>query len=527
MSARERFAKRKSLDLQPVTLVTSIDQVDSSLIAQEPLRADQLTSAIDQILEARGQQRVVARLDESKMVLLRSVAVPFGLGHIVAASSRVGDREGGDVHTVHNVRNDVYATDERRQQYVDRGAYDKAAADKCHQTPNYKRINEIAGQQQDAGTLRDAYTDRIIPRGKGVLNLDHVVASKTVHDDAGRVLAGLSADALSTKAENLAPTHHSINQSKKALSAEEYLIWLDNRAPQRKLDIERLASKESRTFDEEGELTKLREQDSVDAKLLRERGDRAKEAIDRDINKAWYTSQTFAYEAISSTARSTAKGGITAAFGEFLIEFLAAAWDEAKDWYLHRDKSVSAFEDLKARLQRIAERVASRKEAAMEAFVSGSIGGFIAAIISILINSIKTTQKRVARMLREGAQSLVRVVSMLAAPAGGMSTRECVYAATHIVVSTTMIVGGIALEELLADAIKTHLPMVAFIADPVAVVVSGVVAGLCVVLSASLIDRWDPFGVIEEQDLRHVISDLDSQIDAACADVGILLPSPA
>lgn len=522
MNAVNRFAKRKTLDLVRVSPPPSTGGIGAAGDDGAP-EPDLLASAVELILQQRAEDRLTKRLDESKIILLRSVAVPFGLGHIVAAY----DRTGGDVHTVHNVRNRVYASDDKAKEYEQRGPYDKQVKDACHSTPSYISTNATYSEQRKAGTLEDSYTGEALSAKPGSFHLDHVISAKTVHDDPGRVLAGLSADELSTRPENLAPTHYSINTSKGTMTPQQYQDWLDLREADRNARIAALDAKESLTQAEINEREKLRAQEGVDRDRLRERGEQAQKTMDDEINRKWYTSREFASEVLTEATKTAAKAGVMAAFGEFLIEFLAAIYDEAHDWYLRGPLGDSAFEDLKVRLHRVADRVIARKEAALKAFVSGSISGFIASFILTLINVFKTTQKRVARLLREGVSALLHALKMVVLPADGISTRESLYGVTHIVVSSTLIVGGIALEEVIEKAILTHLPAIAFVAEPVAVTVSGVVAGLAVVLTAAMIDRWDPYGVVEEQDLRHAIDELDSQIDHALHEADQLLISPA
>jgi len=512
MSSYDRFAQRKKL-IPNRGLVVPRSQPGGESTGNQT--NDPLAAAIDQILAIRARDRVTARLEESKMVLLLTVAVPFGLGHLVAAY----DRTGGDVHTVHNVRNggdDAYVTDVEKHRYENRGPY-KVAKAASHKTETYKSSSAEATRHRESGLLEDPYGNQLLAPGPNGHDIDHTVSSYEVFHDRGRVLAGTDTAELSTIPENLNPTHPSINRSKKGDSVEQFLDRLERNATTRKERISELEAKARTTeltVGEQKELASRKALDSVDPGKMRKEDAEARAAINKKINKDWYTSARFAGEAIRSMATSAATTGIVSAFGELLIEFLSASYDEARDWYLHGTGNKPAFDDLKQRLERVATRVLSRKDAAWQAFKAGSLAGFIASLISVIINAFKTTQKRIQRLLREGAQSLVRVISLISNPSKGMSTRESLYAATHIVLSTGIVMGGVALEEVLEDLIKTKLPPLAPISEPTAVIISGIVAGLTVVLTSSLLDRWDPYGVIEEQDLRHSIETLRAEADA-------------
>lgn len=502
MTSLDRFAKRKALNLPRA-------QVGEARVPEVDRQVDvPLAAAIEEILDVRTEARFLERMDESKMVLLRSVAVPFGLGHLVSAYDRVG----GDVNTIKNARSGVYATEEKERQYKNRGSY-KLVKDACHSTSTYKAAFDEANARKKAGQLKDAYTGKDIPDRERSSAIDHTISAKTVFNDPGRVLAGLDAATLSTIPENLNPTHFSINGSKQDATAQAFIDRLEQNSERRRARIDELEAKLELTEGEHKELASRKALEDVDAERLREKHEDAQDAIDSKINQEWYLSLEFAGEVIGSCARSTVKTGVMAAFGEFLVEFLAACFDEVRDWYLQASGGNSVFDELKVRLARIADRVVSRKDAAWKAFKAGSLAGFISALISVIVNSLKTTQKRVQRMLREGAQSLVRVVALLAKPSGEVSARESLYSATHVVLSTGLVLGGVVIEELIEDAIKTKLPVLAFAAEPIAVVLSGVVAGLSVVTTASLLDRWDPLGVVEENDLRHVIDELHSEME--------------
>lgn len=395
--------------------------------------------------------------------------------------------------------------------------------DACHQTDSYIETNRAASEQRNNGELRDGYTGELLSAGKGGHDLDHVISAKSVFDDPAAFLAGSDTAELSTKPENLTPTHRAINRSKKAMTPEQYAAWLKLTEADRKARIAKLEAQESMTEAERKTYEKLKAQDSVDPAKLEEKQAAAQEAIDEQVNRDWYGSAEFAKEVLVSAGKNAAKTGLMAAFGEFLIEFLAASFDELRDLYLHGTAGEPVFDDLKARLERVAARVMARKEAALEAFGTGAVGGLIASLISAIVNTFKTTSKRVARLLREGGHSLVRAVLTLVMPDDGVTTRESLFAATHLVIGSSIVIGGVCLEEIIEDSIKTSAPPLAFLAEPVAVVTAGVVAGMAVLLTSAMLDKLDPLGVVEEQDLRALNRDLESQIETIRME---LLPSP-
>ncbi|MCS0976199.1 cobalamin adenosyltransferase, partial [Escherichia sp. E4930] len=54
--------------------------------------------------------------EELHQTMVKSLVTSFGLDFLL-----LNDRKGGDVDTIHNVRNGIYATEAERQRYEGRG----------------------------------------------------------------------------------------------------------------------------------------------------------------------------------------------------------------------------------------------------------------------------------------------------------------------------------------------------------------------------------------------------------------------
>ena len=76
------------------------------------------------------------------------------------------------------------------------------------------------------GDLHDAYRNQSMGLNEK-RDLDHVISAKEIHDDRGRVLAGLDGAELANQSSNLQSTHFSINRSKKATCCDDFLNELD------------------------------------------------------------------------------------------------------------------------------------------------------------------------------------------------------------------------------------------------------------------------------------------------------------
>ena len=173
-------------------------------------------------------------------VLVESLITAFGLDFLVK------DAHGGDVDTIHNVRRIgtdsqmTYKNTAHALAYESKGDYNST---EYHHDPRYIEKNREVSVQKKAGVLRDEYTgERIAPNGR--TDLDHVISASEIHEDRGRVLAGLRGTDLANSPENLKATNPHTNRSKKANSMGTYLekhgdeYTEEQKARMRKIDAE-------------------------------------------------------------------------------------------------------------------------------------------------------------------------------------------------------------------------------------------------------------------------------------------------
>lgn len=153
-------------------------------------------------------------------IIIQSLITSFGLDFLVR------DQHGGDVDTIHNVRqidNDKqmhYKNKRNEEAYNNRGEYNSKT---YHSHPNYINTNAKYSKQRKEGTLIDGYTgEKLDPKISH--DLDHIVSAKEIHEDRGRVLSGLKGEDLANDPEtNLTPTNYHTNRSKGQKSMDEYL----------------------------------------------------------------------------------------------------------------------------------------------------------------------------------------------------------------------------------------------------------------------------------------------------------------
>jgi len=500
------FSKQQRDELAKFTAPVSVS-------AEE---ADQL---INDIRSRWDQHQVNLLLGNCRGSILSSIVGPFGLGTVVAAY----DKTGGNVDTVHNARSGVYATEKAQAEYDNRGEYD---SDAYHQHENYVATNRKNSEALSNGTLKDAYSgetfkpqDRHDQQAKP--NLDHAVAAINIHDDAGRVLAGLDGADLANIDANLHSTNASVNKSKKAKTAEEFKSYLDTTAPDRRSRISELEAKGGALTDQERkQLSKLQKLENCDAERIVELEEQARSTIDKSINKAYYGSLKFGRDLAHTSAKEGAKMGVQQSFGLLLTEFFAAAFDEISDAYKKgfRDslKNQSFFDALKERLGRIASRVASKWKDALVAFKEGAISGFLSNLVTTLINMLVTTGKRLVRVIREGFMSIMKALKMALFPPKGMSSAEASDAALKLLATGVTVSLGILAEEVVEKSVtaffSANLPPLVPLASTVSAVFVGAMTGIASALLVYGLDKLDIFGVNAHKQHAFVLQELDNLI---------------
>jgi len=235
-------------------------------------------------------------------VIVESIVTSFGL------DSLVKDRHGGDVDTVHNVRQVgdgkmEYKNNDNAAAYANRGEYKSA---EYHAGGNYQKIKHEAREEyRNSGKqVEDAYTGEklgFLGKSKGAdptknAELDHVIAAKQIHDDKGRVLAELKGTDLANSEENLKFTNKSLNASMGETDIPDY-IEKHPELPQEQKDKMMNAWNET------------------------------KAAYERKLAGAYYTSPKFAKDTAIAAGNVAARMGIRQALGFVFTE----VWFSVKD----------------------------------------------------------------------------------------------------------------------------------------------------------------------------------------------------
>ncbi|MEW6552225.1 MAG: lactate permease [Campylobacterota bacterium] len=474
---------------------------------------------LEQFKNDFNQARFDKLIIDCKQNVISSIVTPFGLGKVIA----VYDKVGGNVDTIHNVRNKdkigigmseeeskkdglgIYATTQAKEAYSNRGEYN---SDEYHKDINYIDINKQYSKDRKDGKAFDYMTGETLSQNESH-DLDHIKSAKEIHDDPGRVLAGLDGADLANTETNLAPTTATSNRSKKADDMETFLKKKNERIKK----INDLKGKGNLSEQETKELKKLEELAKIDDEKALKADEQARKAIDKEINREYYTSGDFAKNTTITSANEGVKMGMQQAIGLVMTEFFTALFDEILDIY--KNGFAHGFDEsrfvniLKERLKRIASRLQAKWKDVALAFKDGFLSGFISNLTTTAINMFVTTGARVVRIIREGIFSLFKAIKMLIFPPENMTYEEAMHEAKKIIASGLIISAGVIVEQYLDTLIKGSVILEPF-SDILTTIFVGAITGIAVTMTVYYIDKKKNDKEAIQELLRHTDKKFDN-----------------
>lgn len=396
--------------------------------------------------------------EELEKTVITSLTTSFGLDFLLFK-----DKHGGEVDTIHNVRDGVWATDTEKKHFEERGAYDSTP---YHQHANYIATGKIDKANQAAGSLKDPYRNQVMGAHEQ-RNLDHVISAKEIYDDAGRVLAGLDGVGLANQSSNLQTTHETVNKSKKQTPIDEYLQKLPNLISSHEKalagDRTRLTKMpretpeqqhEARTLEDKIRKTesKINELKAVDHEGMRKRDAEARAPYDQQINLAYYTSSKFMHQ----TAYATGSAGLAMGTRQMLGLVMAEVWFELREQLpalldrLKHEFCLEAFVDsINTSLQGIWKRVQARFNDFLMAFKDGVFAGVLGSLTTTIFNIFATTQVMAIKIIRELWGQLVKAIKVMVLNPDQLSFVEQCQAVTSLLsVGAATVVGTMAYTQL-------------------------------------------------------------------------------
>lgn len=367
--------------------------------------------------------------EELERTVVHSLATSFGLDFLLFK-----DKSGGDVDTIHNVRQGIWASDSEKQRYENRGDYkpvtDGKKTDPYHTHNNYIATGKRDKPLQQAGSLKDPYRNTVMA-ASDPRNTDHVISAKEIHDDAGRVLAELSGVELANQSSNLQSTHESINKSKGKDSIDVFLARLPDQIAKDETtllnDRNRLTTMPRDTPEQQHKARQLEDKirkteeklntlKSVNPDEMRKRDKEARDPYNQQINQKYYTSSKF----WKQTAGASAVAGLNMGTRQMLGLIMAEAWFELREQLpkiLEKLKGDFSLDDFMSSVQQtfrgIWQRIKLRFKDFLTSFKDGFFAGILGSATTTLFNVFATTQKMAIKIIRELWGSLVKAVKLL------------------------------------------------------------------------------------------------------------------
>lgn len=441
---------------------------------------DTQSSAIKLIKELEGQfnkQRLDGLMDEVFKGVLSSVAGAFSMGKLLSAY----DKTGGNVTTIHNAKQGIYASDEDK---YDRDDYDKT---KNSNGETFKGKSGVGSQftrsQMDENkNVTDAYTGEVVKAD--TTSPDHIVSLNEYHNNGGFMQTKTQRADFGTDPDNLALTNRSINQS---MSADDKDEWLDKKSNGRDqtnaeyfgVDRERVAEQKAK-----GEAT-------------------AAKHAPTNTDKAIYYGENAAKTGVNEGGKMAAQQVV----GALIVELMSAVIIEVKDAFTHGKEGDDFISDLTIRFKRVGGKIIGKWKTFLVGGLEGFASGFVSNVLTTLINIFATTAKRSVRLIREGIFSLLKALKIVLLRPNGISYKEAMHEALKLLAAGGVVIGGVLLEEAL-DKTLTGLPF----ASELSVVLVGSISALAVSLSFYLIDKMDLFGVKNNERVEFILGQLDQRI---------------
>ena len=419
--------------------------------------------------------------NEYERVIMQSLITSFGLDFLVH------DQHGGDVDTIHSVReigkdpNMAYKSAPNQTAYANRGEYNTY---EYHQDSRYIAINKRVSESKKKGSLTDAYTGKKVAQNANI-DLDHAISAKEIHEDPGRILAGLNGTDLANCDDNIKPTDRSINRSMQDKDMEDYLQKWETERPQRQSRISELKSKGSLSDKERKELAKLEKLEQIDPDKMRAENKKARAAYEAKLAKAYYTSPRFLKDTAVAAGGRGAEMGMRQAMGFVFVEIWMFSKNEIQ--------SLPAGKDLKDMLEAVGRGVKKGVENAkvkykeiLVKFGEGFFAGALASLTTTICNIFFTTAKNLVKCIRQIYASVVEAGKILLFNPDNLIFGDRIKTSAIILATGASVLVGTAVGELIN---KTPIAAIPGVGPFVTAFCSSLVSGLISCTLLIFLDR--------------------------------------
>lgn len=429
---------------------------------------------LDKFEKDFNQEKFHRLIEDCKKDVVHSIVTPFGLGKIVAAY----DKTGGNVTTVHNANQNIYAKEADKYNRTDYANTKNSEGQQfAGSGKNSVGSNYTKSQMDSKGNVVDAYTGK--SQKANTASPDHIESLSQYHKDAGFMQSKTQKADFATDENNLALTDRSINQSMRDYDKQS---WQEK-------------TKDGQTNTERFDIDK----DKLNQQVEQGKAT-AKEHAPTNLEKAGY----YGKNTVTTGFSEGGKVALQQALGLVISEFFTATFDEIIDIY--KNGFYSEFDEkflsvLKQRLARIGERLSAKWKDVAVAFKDGFISGFISNLVTTVINLFVTTAKRVVRIIREGLFSLFRAVKLLLFPPEGMTLEERMHEVKKLIATGLIVSVGVILEEYVEKFIASSGVLAPY-ANVLSTIFVGAVTGLSITMVVYYLDKKKN----DKEMLSHLLS---------------------
>lgn len=440
---------------------------------------------------------------EINQVITKSLVTTFGLDFLLFE-----DKKGGDVDTIQNVRQGIWATEAEKTKYDNKGDYKPAVLgndgnpiydyngkvkkkDIYHNNSEYRVRGKKDAELKKSGLLHDKYRDSTMSVSED-RQLDHIISASEIHHDAGRVLAEKDGIKLANADTNLTSTHSYINNIKRDHSPEKFfnevvpqkinqeknqLIKKQEKIKTLPVDTPEQKDVKRRLENEINDHKKnIETLESINKTKSLEIVDSARDAYEKEVN-SYYSSSKF----FKSSLKTAGVAGIKMGLRETLGLILAEIWFELQEVipsiyakYKKIEFKVKSFlDDLKYTFLNIIERVKQRFKNIVASFRDATISGFFASLSTTILNIFLTTTKFWGKLIRESWLNLIKVMKMAFFNPENLSTGELTKATFKILSASVGLIVGMLIHESLAAL--NSMPLGNLVVDFVSALTSGIV----------------------------------------------------
>lgn len=377
-------------------------------------------------------------------VVIQSLITTFGLDFLVK------DQHGGDVDTIHNVRQigkdeNMYYKDKRNEKAYENIKYDKERSKAYHSHPEYKRINKLNSELKKEGKLVDNYTGEILKMNESS-DLDHVISAKEIETDRGRVLSGLSGEDLANTEYNLKITNSSVNRSKKDKEMIDFINKLKSDEIERNKRIKILENKKNLSNKEKKEYDKLVNLNKANHNKMKLIDRNARKEYNKKLNIEYYTSKKF----ISSISTQALKSGAGMATREVFGLLFAEIWFSVKNKFNTSIENFNISDFITNLLEGIKEGFKNFKnkfKSIWDKVKDSAFSGIISNLMTSLINIFTTTIKNVVKIIRETWRSIIEAFKILIFNPDKLGKREKLKAVSKVIATGVSVVLGTIIME--------------------------------------------------------------------------------